>query len=63
MSDYLVDGIFIRVFHSDVQRHDIRRVVIEGFEISDVGNVLMMSDEVTDSENIFYISPLDIVFS
>ena len=60
MSDYLVDDIFIRVFHCDVQRHDIRGVVIEGFEMSDVGNVLVLCDEVTDCVNIFYISPLDV---
>ena len=60
MSNYLVDNIFIRVFHCDVQRHDIRRVVIEGFEVSDVSNVLVLCDEVTDCVNIFYISPLDV---
>ena len=52
--------IFIRVFHCDVQRHDIRGVVIEGYEMSDVGNVLVLCDEVTDCVNIFYISPLDV---
>ena len=35
-------------------------VVIEGFEMSDVGNVLVLSDEVTDVENIFYTSPLKV---
>ena len=58
MSDNLVDDISIRVFHCDVQRHDIRGVVIEGFEVSDVSNVLVQCDEVTDCVNIFYISPL-----
>ena len=53
MSDYLVDDIFICVFHCDVQRHDIRGVVREGFEMSDIGNVLVLSDEVTDCVNIF----------
>jgi len=60
MSDYLVDDIFIRVFHCDVQRHDIRGVVMERFEMSDVGNLLVLSDDVTDGVNIFYISPLDV---
>ena len=60
MSDYLVDDISIRVFLCDVQRHDIRGIVIERFEMSDFGNVLVMCDEVTDSVNIFYISPLDV---
>ena len=60
MSDCLVDDIFIRVFHCDVQRHDIRGIVIEGFEMSDVGNVLVLCDELTDCINIFYISPLDV---
>ena len=36
------------------------RVVMEGFDMSDVGNVLVLSDEVTDSVNIFYISSLDV---
>ena len=54
MSDYLV------VFHCDIQRHDICGFVIEGFEISDVDNVLVMSDDVTDGLNIVYISPLDV---
>ena len=60
MSDYLVDDIFICVFHCDVQRHYIRGVVMKGFGMSDVGNVLVLSDEVADSVNIFYISPLDV---
>ena len=40
-------------------RH-IRGVVIEGFDMSDIGNVLVLKDEVTDCINIFYISPLDV---
>ena len=62
MSDYLVDNIFIRVFHCDVQWLHIRGIVIEGFEMSDVGNVLVLCDEVTDCVNIFYISPLDVCY-
>ena len=53
MSDYLVDDIFIRVFHCDIQRHDVRGIVIERFEVSEVGNVLVLCDEVTDCVNIF----------
>jgi len=49
MSDYLVDDMFIRAFHCDIQRHD----VIEGFEMSDAGNILVLCDEVTDYVNIF----------
>ena len=60
MSDYLVDDIFIRVFHCDIKWHDIRGIVTEGFEMSDVGNVLVLCDEVTDCVNIFYTSPLDV---
>ena len=60
MSDYLVDNIFIRVFHCDIKRHDKRVVVIEGFKMSVVGYVLVLSDEVTDCVNIFYTSPLDV---
>ena len=60
MSDNQVDNIFIRVFHNNVQRHDIRRVVVERFEMSDVGNVLVLGDEDTDCVNIFYISPSDV---
>jgi len=37
-------------------------VVIEGFEMSDVGSVLLLSDEVTDGVNIFYIRTLDVGF-
>ena len=62
MSDYLVDDIFIRFFHGDVQRHDIRGGVIDGFEMSDVGNVLVLS-EVTDSVNIFISVRLTLVIS
>ena len=42
ISDYLVDDIFIRVFHCDILRHDICVVVIEGFEKSDLCNVRMV---------------------
>ena len=63
MSDYLVDDIFIRVFNCDVHRHDTRGVVIERFKMSDVCNVLVLCDEVTDCVNIFYISPLTLVIS
>ena len=44
MSDYLFDDIF-----------KIRGVVVEGFEMSDVDNVLVLCDKVTDCVNIFYI--------
>jgi len=60
MCNYLVDDIFIRIFDCDVHRHDIRGVVTEGFEMSDVSNVPVLCDEVTDYVNIFYISPLDV---
>ena len=60
MSDCVVNDIFILVFHCDVQRHDIRGAVIEGFEMSDVSYALVLSDEVTDCVNIFFISPLDV---
>ena len=53
MSDHLVDNIFIRFFHCDVLRHDIRGIVIEGFEVSDVCNELVLCDEVTNCVNIF----------
>ena len=59
MSDCLVDDIFILVFHCDDQRHNIRGVVLEGFEMS-AGDVGVLSDEVTDSVNIIYISLLDV---
>ena len=61
MSDYLVDIIFILVFHCDVQRHDIRWVVVEGFDVSDVDYVLVAIEEVTDYININYIIQLDVV--
>ena len=48
------------VFHCDVQRNDISGIVIVGFEMSDVGYVLVLSDEVADGVNMFYISPLDV---
>ena len=41
-------------------RDDIRGIVLEGFEMSDVCNVLVLCDEVADCVNIFYISPLDV---
>ena len=41
MSDYLVDDIFIHVFHCDVQQHDIRGVVIERFEMTDYVNIFL----------------------
>ena len=55
ITDYLVDDIFIFVFHCDDQWEDIKSeswFVIEGFEMSDVANVLVVSDEVTDCVNI-----------
>ena len=62
MSDYLVDDMFILVFNCDVQRRKIRGVVIEAFEISDVGNIVVLSDEVTDSLYIICITSLDVVY-
>ena len=48
MSDYLVDNIFIRVFHYDVQWYDICGGVIERFEMSDVGNHSNMTSFLTN---------------
>jgi len=60
MSDYLVDDRFICVFYCDIQRHDISWVVVEKLEMSDVGHVLVLSDEVSDCVNVFYISQFDV---
>ena len=68
MSKNLVDNIFIRVFHCDVQRqcstamfNDIRGVVMEGFVMSDVGKVLVLSNEETELCK-YYISLSDVGF-
>ena len=59
MADYLIDDIFFCVFHCNNHRHDISWVV-EGLKMNDFSYVLMLSDEVTDCVNVFYISPLDV---
>ena len=46
MSEYLVDDIFIRVFHCIVQRHDICGVMMEGFEMSNVGVSVLLSNQI-----------------
>ena len=57
-----VDHIFICVFHCDIQRHDISWVVGR-FEMSDVGNVIVLSDDVTDRVNAFTSVQITLVFS
>ena len=50
MSDYLVDDMFICVFHYDIQRHDVGSWLKERFEFSDVGCVLVLRCAEADKE-------------